>query len=129
MNDETDPFGVPYSKKNTEVTLEEIETEEQVIEYSLKDYTELLNQEKDFKRALSNLDVDIHTAKEQIEKKIDRTTDGVIFNIHFNKDSIIVRIDSVSFSRLVELKEVLSLKDIEIRQNTDSHSLKLILLW
>ena len=122
MNDETDPFGVPYSKKNTEETLEEIE-------YSLKDYTELLNREKDFKRALSNLDVDIHTAKEQIEKTIDRTTDGVIWNIHFNKDSIIVRIDSVSLSRLVELKEVLSLKDIEIRQYTDSPSFKLILLW
>jgi len=130
MNDDTDPFGVPYSKEKPSITFEEMENKEkeESVKYSLKDYNELLNQKEEFTKTLQYLEEDINAAKAQIADMIHRITDGVIKEIIFQEDKIIILFYNVSLSALVKLKEELSLKDIEIRTNKGG-CFKLDLLW
>lgn len=126
MNDDCDPFGVPYPKENS---VNKQTSSEEVINYSLKEYRELLDQKEEFKKTLEHLTTDIKDAEKYLTKKIRRICDGIVLSVKFEKDKAIVDMGSVSLSSLLKLKEELNLTDIEIRCREDDYIFYLYLLW
>lgn len=126
MNDDCDPFGVPYTKENS---VNKQTSSEEVINYSLKEYRELLDQKEEFKKTLEHLTTDIEDAEKYLTKKIRQICNGIVLSVKFEKDKAIVDIGSVSISSLLKLKEELNLTDIEIRCREDDYIFYLYLLW
>ena len=111
MNDDTDPFGVPYGDSDASNTGND---ESPVITMTLKDYRELLDQKKDFEKSLRYLEKDIEDSEKQLTKKIEKICEGQVRDIKFERNKVTVRVWITSLSLLLDLKNRLHLKDIEM---------------
>lgn len=110
MNDDTDPFGVSYGDSDVDTGNDE----SPVITMTLKDYRELFDQKKDFEKSLNYLKKDIEDSEKQLTKKIEKICDGQIRDIKFERNKVTVRVWRTSLSLLLDLKNRLHLKDIEM---------------
>lgn len=126
MNDDTDPFGIPYPKE-TNTPIKQSSSKEQIVEYNLKEYREFLDQKNEFKKTIQYLEKDIDNAEVYLTKRIGQICDGTVLSVEFKRNKVIVVVGSISLTSLLKLKKELDLKDIIIRGKETQFYLDL--LW
>lgn len=126
MNDDTDPFGIPYPKE-TNTPIRQSSSKEQIVEYNLKEYREFLDQKNEFKKTIQYLEKDIDNAEVYLTKRIRQICDGTVLSVEFKRNKVIVVVGSISLTSLLKLKKELDLKDIIIRGKETQFYLDL--LW
>lgn len=109
MNDDCDPFGVPYSDTNNMDC-------EKVKNYSFNDLKEIAKEEWELFQKINNIKAAKSDAKEHLKNKIKKYFFGSNAKIECDKNcdwKIIT--DSFKLSQLEKLKEDFDLKDIKIK--------------
>lgn len=117
MNDDCDPFGVPY---NTPSHIEE--------EYSLQDLRELYEEERELRTKLNTIGVRKEKAINHLKNRINE-----IMKTHFkciveiNECECFITVDDLYLSDIEELKKIYDLEDIRIEVADDK--IRIRLFW
>lgn len=115
MNDDTDPFGIPYSS-----AVSHKENKDVIKEYSFKDLKELHEKEMMLQSELRNIQRDKSKAMEYLKEKLEKYVDDFA-KIKFKdnpylKCKIITK--KLDLNQLEKIKEDFNLKNIKVEVGT-----------
>jgi len=112
MNDDTDPFGVPYSKT--------VCHKKEIKEYSFEDLKELHKEEIKLEKELKNIQGDKHKAIEYLKEKLEKYVDGFAKIKLEDNPYLTCKIITEKFdlNQLEKIKEDFNLKNVKVELGT-----------
>ena len=109
MNDDTDPFGVPYNTTVSTTPTNEGKT------YSLKDLKCLKEKVSSLNKELYDTEHEIKKAEEQLKKRISKCVDTFAKVKWDRRGNCKIITSNFTLSQIEKLKEDFNLKDVEVK--------------